>query len=266
MFCLPELDADDMTRLADVADCSTDELRAELRRRPWMLADLLTQREATAAVLDGSDLDNTPSPYLFFAATAYQAASDLADATHVNDWIGPKQRIPVFDVEPLQEFARDPSRVLFVAAVLTHFVRPTASVPGDSLDLNDLVQWLEQVLPQDRGDLLVHLGHVALFQAGVYPDQTGNVMLEPQHAHSLGESAGMDPEEILELLDPAQPACGLQALETLGARWYEAAAAEPDTRTPLLSDVAARFSAARRFVTHVADSYLNQGPTLVPGT
>ena len=90
-------------------------------------------------------------------------------------------------------------------------------------------------------------------------------MLDPQHAHSLGESAGMDADEILELLDPAQPTGGLQALETLGARWYEAAAAEPDARTPLLCDVAARFSAARRFVTHMADTYLVHGGSLVVG-
>ena len=249
----------DLAALAGVMDTDVETLGDELARRPWFLNDVLRHPDTVDAVLNGVGLGpGAVSPLLFFAVVAHQAAAELADTTWVNDWAGPKSRLPVFDVDPLLEFTDGPGRLLFVARLLADFAMPEpVPVPADNLDLDDLVRWLDAAEPGDRIVLLRHLGDLALFQAGVFPDANGSRVLESWEAEHLGRSAGLDPDELLELIDPASATPGLDALEVLGSAWYQAAAEEGPGETPtVMLDVAARIRPARRFLNHVADSYL----------
>ena len=255
----------DLVALARVLGTDPDELRAELIRRPWYANDVLRDPAIADAVLHGSDLGPADiSPALFFAVIAHCAAAQLADATWVADWMGPAERLPVFDVEPLLEFTDAPGRLTFVARLLADFAAPESTpVPGGTDDLDELVDWLEAVELADRITLLRRLGDLALFQAGVFPDSTGALPMSPSQAEHLGRSVGMTDEEIDELADPASVTPGLDALERLGSAWYRAAAeASPATPT-VVRDIAARIRPARRFLNHLADQYLHP---VEPGT
>lgn len=249
----------DLGVLARVTGSDGDELRAQLRRRPWLLHDLLSDPLVIETVTgDSGDVADVVSPFLLFAVLAHRAADELVDATYVNDWSGPRMRLPVFDVEPLQEFAADPARIIFVAHLLASFAVPTApAVPVDALDLDGLVDWLAVAVPDDRPALLRHLGDLALFLAGVQPDATGSQVVSPSAAERLGRSVDMTADEILALIDPGSASPGLDALESLGARWYRAATTQPRSPVPaVVADVAVRFRPARRFLNHLADRHL----------
>lgn len=247
----------ELSTLASACDRDADELSAVLHRRPWSLHDLLADPDIIRAIREPESIGDATSPFLLFAVLTRSAADELLDSTYVNDWIGPRSRLPVFDVEPLQEFVSAPGRVLFVARLLASMVDPpTAAIPIDGTDPWDLVDWLDTVEPADRVALLCRLGDLALFMAGVFADALGEETMDPARAGKFGRSVGMTGDEILALIDPASSSPGLDALEHLGARWYREAGRSATTVPLIVDDVARRIHSARRFLTHVADSYL----------
>ncbi len=252
----------ELATLADICGRDADELRAELHRRPWLLQELLRAPEAVEAVRD-EGLTVVSSPFLLFAVLTRLAADELLDVSWVNEWTGPRSRLPVLDVEPLQEFVDDPARVLFVARLLASFVAPaSAPLPLHATDPWELIDWLHAVVPDDRVTLLRRLGDLALFLAGVHPDATGDHPLTPRQAAQAGRSLDLSADDILALVDPDSLSPGLDALEALGARWYRAARDEARDLPVVVVDVAARIRAARRFLNHLTDRYLHPyGPT-----
>ena len=252
----------DIGTLAGIMGSTVEELADDLRRRPWAVHDIMSDPKVFDTVMERtSHPAEVVSPFLLFAILVHRSAADLRDATYINDWSGPRTRLPVFDVDPLREFLADPGRTLFLARLLASFAVPEPPpVPADPFDLDQLALWLDQVMPGDRTALLRRLGDLSLFLTGVFPDRTGARPLRPVDAERLGRTVGMSADEILTLCDPARLAPGLDALESLGSRWYGAAVTGGGP--PLLGDIAARFQAARRVLNHLADRHLYE---LQPG-
>src|SRR5262249_40263929 len=61
------------------------------------------------------------SPFLTFAVAVHRVAERLARASYVDEWIGPRQRVPVFAVEPLRQLLADPLRRFFFVELLTSY-------------------------------------------------------------------------------------------------------------------------------------------------
>ena len=186
------------------------------------------------------------------------AADELTESNYVHEWVGPRNRLPVFDVDPLHEFTASPARVVFVARLLASFVTTEAvDLPLETGDPWEIVDWLEAVDPDDRTVLLRRLGDLALFCAGVHADSTGAQPLDLAVAERFGRTLGLTADEVLDLVDPASPTPGLDALDALGTRWYEEARRDPAAVPPIVGDVARRFRPARRFLNHLTDTYLH---------
>jgi hypothetical protein len=257
MTFLDGLTERDIATLANIVGAESAELVEDLRRRPWSIHDLLADPGVFETVLDrNAHPADVVSPFLLFSVLVHRAAEDLREATYVNDWSGPRSRLPVFDVAPLQEFVQDPGRTLFLSRLLASFVVPERPpVPANPFDLGQLAMWIDQVMPEDRPTLLRRLGDLALFLTGVFPDHTGAKPLLPAQAERLGRTVSMNSEEILALCDRGRIAPGLDALEALGVRWYEAAV-KGSAAPPVVADVAHRFNAARRVLNHLTDAHL----------
>jgi hypothetical protein len=258
----------DLAVLARALDTDVETLGDELARRPWHANDVLRRPEVVESVLHGTGPEQFDvSPLLFFAVLVHHAADELASSDWVDEWAGPGCRLPVFDVEPLLEFADAPERLQFTARLLAGFAVPeTAAVPADPLDLDELVDWLGAVGPADHIVLLRQLGDLALFRAGVFPDSIGAVALSTAQAEHLGRSVRMTDDELNHLVDHGSATPGLDALETLSSAWYRAAADNSPSSPVLLRDVANRIRTARRFLNYAADHYLYQlQPRWAPG-
>lgn len=258
----------DIAVLARALGVDGESLRDELDRRPWHANDVLRRPEVIESVLHGTGAEQfTVSPMLFFAVLVHRAADELMSTDWVDEWAGPGFRLPVFDVEPLVEFADAPARLQFTAQLLASFAVPEAApVPADRLDLDELVDWLDAVQPLDHIVLLRQLGDLALFRAGVFPDSIGATAMSSAQAEHLGRSVRMTDDELSQLVDRGSPTPGLDALETLSSAWYRAAAESSPTAPVLLRDIACRIRAARRFLNYAADHYLHRiQPTWAPG-
>lgn len=253
-----ELSDADLELLAELTGTVAPDLVRELSRRPWHANDLLRHDAVVEFVMEGDGINQLRvSPLLFFAVLVNRAAGDLASSDVVDDWVGSGCRLPVFDVEPLQEFTDAPGRLTFTTALLASFMMPRCStVPADPYDLVDMAGWLDALDPENRPALLRQLGDAALFRAGVFPDNAGSSELQPYEVEQLGRSAGMSDDEIVELTDPASPTRGIDTLEGLGAAWYRAAADESPSTPTVLRDVAHRIRSARRFLNYLSDRYL----------
>jgi len=216
-----------------------------------------------AAALDPA---RAVSPFLTFAVAVHRVAERLAHATYVDEWVGPRRRVPVFAVEPLRTLLADPlGRFFFVEllASYTHVVSGstwTATRRGwrrrrfSELDPVQLAGLLDSVPAVERPGVLRRLGDLALFLTGVFPDHTATSALgRPMAEAYLLRSASIDPSRM------TPPGNAFELLEVLGARWYWLAhrlSPAVSGSVAVLGTMAEHFTDARRILNVVTDQYL----------
>lgn len=220
------------------------------------------------------------SPFLTFALAVQAGAEELRGATSVQEWLGPRQRIPVLDVGGLRDFVSEPMRRLFLVELLasyTHVASGSVVVQTNrgmkrrrfsELDPVRMASLLEIVPESDRAGIYRRLGDLALFLTGVFPDHTavrslgGVDQARLLRSGELGaRTATRAPELPREVLpDAVARPGGVALLERLGARWYQLAVASappPLTGTMQVArEVAERFQQARRVLNHVTERFL----------
>ena len=150
-----------------------------------------------------SQLDPTraASPFLTFAVAVHRVAERLTTTTYVDEWIGPRQRVPVFAVEPLRQLLADPLRRFFFVELLasyTHVVSGSTWVATrrgwrrrrfSELDPVQLAGLLEAVPAAERPGVFRRLGDLSLFLTGVFPDHTAE---HPARVAAGGGGAAAD--------------------------------------------------------------------------
>jgi len=197
----------------------------------------------------------------------HRVAERLAHSSYIDEWIGPRQRVPVFAVEPLRQLLADPARRFFLVELLasyTHVVSGstwTATRRGwrrrrfSELDPIQLAGLLDAVPTSERPGVLRRLGDLALFLTGVFPDHTALSPLgRPLGEGSLLRSADVAPGRV----EPGSLS-SFQLLEALGPRWYRLTvrlSPVPSGSVEVLAAIAEQFTDARRILNVVTDTYL----------
>lgn len=275
---LEHLSDGDLELLANGQRAAPDEVprAAELRSRPEMVEALLGRRETFDAVFSvdkAADPFMRASPFLVFAVAVHRCADDLQNVAFVPEWLGPRQRVAVFDADALRDFLADPMRRFFLVELLasyTHVASGSVWVETrrgwrrrrfSELDPVRLASLLEVVPEPERVGIYRRLGDLALFLTGVFPDHTALRALAAVDTARLlraarmaadGETAGGGPES-------AEPAGPVALLEHLGQRWYGLACAtapSPTGALQVVAEVAERFRQARRVLNLVTDRHL----------
>lgn len=212
------------------------------------------------------------SPFLAFAVAVHRSQVELAELPYVQEWTGPRQRVPVFVTEELRTFLDDPWHRLFLAELLgsyTHVAGGAITVRRhgvvhrrrfSELDLPGLAGMLDVVTDDARPGLYRRLGDLALLLTGVFPDHTVRTTFAPiqvdRLARALHPAGDARSERLLDAL-AARGAVGL--LEHLGQRWYRLALDTAGARTATLEtlrSVGPRFVDARRVLNHLTDQHL----------
>lgn len=225
----------DLELIASVRDIDPARLRAHRELAQSLLTD---ERVADAVLRRGRDPLLVASPYLLFAVLVSRVARDLRDARYVEEWVAPRRRVPVFDVDPLRRFLADPDHRLFLVDLLASYTHVSSGVVPvrtprglrrrrwSELDLVRLAELLELVPAGERPNVYRRLGDLALFLTGVFPD---HAELRAIDAARLSRSAGVR---------------DVSLLSELGERWYRLAGFE------------LQFADARRVLTVLTDRYL----------
>jgi hypothetical protein len=247
---------------------------AELRAEPGRLEELLADPAAFETLLEGGRDDPlvVAGPFLAFAVLLAHVPALLEGLTFVPDYAGRGRRVPVFEVEPLREFAAAPLRRLFLADLLasyTHVASGAVWVKSGArwrsrrfseLDPSQVAELILTVPPDQRLALHRRLGDLALFLSGIFPDAAGTRTFSPvaleRLRRAVAEGAGAPRFDELR----PTPLHSLQFLEWLGMRSYrlawEASAYREAGFTPVLEDLAEHFRYARMILNLLTDSYL----------
>jgi hypothetical protein len=232
-------------------------------REPELIEPLLGRPAVFDAIFrsEGPDPLLSASPFLVFAVLVQRVAQDLERLPFVEEWLGPGQRLPVFDVSGLREFMSPREHRLFLADLLASYTRIASgsvwvrTARGwrrrrySELDPLRLAELLEVVPERERPGVVRRLGDLALFLAGVFPEHVTAHPLQPRHL-----------ARIVRLLDVSGPgelartgnAGAVWVLEWLGRRCYELAS----RAVPLPAGVIEGLGRARRVLSLLTGRYL----------
>jgi hypothetical protein len=265
----------DLALLASTA-CEMNVRPEALRHDDRSVEALLAHPAAFDAILgERSTSEVLPhvTPFLTFAVMVHRGWRDLGHAAYVEEWTGPRQRLPVLGGADLADFLASSSRRLFLTELLasfTHVVSGIAWIPTrrglrkqrfSELDPVRLASLLDVVPDRERPGVYRRLGDVALFLTGVFPDHTETHELGPVAEARLLRAGGL---RVATPRSDGLPEPGTSGpvglLERLGASWYHLATAlvsAPLTGTmTVVADVADRFAEARRILNFLTDRYL----------
>lgn len=267
---LGERDLDVLTTLDDGSG-SPDDLRRRLGSNPEAIDSLLTDARLFALLFESPESDEIRvlTPSLAFAVLVHRTIRDLGSTTHVPEWVGAGERLPVFDVSSLCDFIHDTTRRFMIIELLASFTRVASGSMWvrtrrgyrrrrfSELDPASLAEMVESLPVAQRAAGYRRLGDVALFLTGVFPDHTARHPMSVMGRARLAKATGIEG-------DWGVGAEYVRFLETAGRRWYDRASdgsslALEGKRS--LRDFAANFSQARRFLNYLADSYLHRFET-----
>jgi hypothetical protein len=244
---------------------------ARLRAEPARIEELIGSSEVFDALF--APWSEHPfalaSPFLAFSVLLAGTSRELGSTSFVREWVGPRQRIPVFDVDVLREFLDDRARRVFLADLLasyTHVVSGTVWIRDrrgwtrrrfDDLDPVRLAGLLDVVPEAQRIAVYKRLGDLALFLTGVFPDAAERLFRPVQVERlerTLAQVSGSEDDV------PEEPPGAVGLLQRLGRRSYRAVAEvirEPAVDTArAVGEVAERFGDARRVLNFLTDRHL----------
>jgi hypothetical protein len=266
---LEHLSDGDLTFLRQVLEDSTGEhvSMEALVRSPDRIESALEDPRLSQRLFEGAENGDVlvhVSLFLVFAAMIHRTAADLSDAVSVSEWLGPHERLPVFDVEGLRSFLAAPERRLFLAELLASYTRVLSGAVRyrahdrwvrrrvSELDLMGMIE-LTMLLPEaERPWLYRRLGDLALFLSGVFPD----------HVATHPPFSTVDARRLMAVFgdEQGEPVEGVVPfLEQLGRRWYRHALRTSPVITAslrVLADVAREIQPARRVLNVVTERYI----------
>ena len=241
------------------------------------VADVRGDPDAVEALLDSPVLFRTlfsapgrdpllqGSPFLLFAVLVHRAARDLTQASFVEEWVGPRQRVPVFDVAGLRDFGANPVHRFFLTELLasyTHVASGSVMIQTrrgwrrrrfSELDPLRLIELAELLPEAERPSVYRRLGDLSLFLTGVFPDYAAERLVIERERRQLERTLEAADRESVERRD------GIWLLERVGRRAYRIAQRSTDRRTPMsdvLAELSENFASARRVLNFLTDRYL----------
>src|SRR5713101_5090731 len=259
---LEHLSDADLALLAAVA-----ETEGNARRDPERLETLIDSPAAYRMLfaVPGRDPLLRGSPFLIFAVLVHRVVRDLGRVSFVEEWVGPRQRVPVFDTVRLRDFGADPMRRLFLAQLLASYTNVASGSTlvktsrgwrrrrFSELDPMRLIELAELVPDAERPAVYRRLGDLSLFLTGIFPDYAGERLVADRERRALERALAPADRERSENRDV------VWLLERLGRRAYRIAQQATDRRTAMaavLADVSENFAAARRVLNVLTDRYL----------
>jgi hypothetical protein len=259
---LEHLSDSDLSFLASASDAGGD-----VRRDPTRL-EVLIDSPAIFRLLfsvPGRDPLLRGTPFLIFAVLIHRVVRDLSQASFVEEWVGPRQRVPVFDTAGLREFGADPLRRFFLVQLLASYTNVASGSTlvktsrgwrrrrFSELDPLRLIELAELVPEPERPSVYRRLGDLSLFLTGIFPDYAAERLIAERERKGLERALARADREQSEGHD------GIWLLEQLGRRAYRIAQQGADRRaamTTVLAEVSDNFAAARRVLNFLTDRYL----------
>ena len=280
MIWSDHLSADDwgvIRRVAPLAGVTPDEVRTDV----GALTKVLAHPAAFESVFGGpTTRSGSPCPRSWRSpSSSIAAGSELQHVDHVDEWVGPRRRLPVFSGGDLREFLGSPANRLFVTELLASYTRVASGAVWvhtrrgwrrrrfSELDPVRLASLLE-VVPDDGASR----GLPPARRPRPVPHRGVSRPHRDARLGALTTRVACFRLSGLGSRSPRSPAStgAVELLERLGQRWYQLAtrtASVPTASMQVVADVGGRFGLARRTLNYLADRHLFvRAPRLVRPT
>jgi hypothetical protein len=259
---LEQLSDSDLGLLASATD-ARDDVRRDPARLEALIDSPATFRELFS--VPGRDPLLRGTPFLIFAVLIHRVVRDLGQASFVEEWVGPRERVPVFDTAGLKDFGADPLRRFFLVQLLASYTNVASGSMlvktsrgwrrrrFSELDPMRLIELAELVPEAERPSVYRRLGDLSLFLTGIFPDYAAERLIAERERRGLERALRPADRERSEGRD------GVWLLEQLGRRAYRIAQQGVDRGAPMagvLGDVSENFAVARRILNFLTDRYL----------
>jgi hypothetical protein len=259
---LEQLSDSDLGLLAS-APSARDDVRRDPARLEALIDSPATYRQLF--IVPGRDPLLRGTPFLIFAVLIHRVVRDLGQASFVEEWVGPRQRVPVFDTAGLKDFGADPLRRFFLVQLLASYTNVASGSMlvktsrgwrrrrFSELDPMRLIELAELVPEFERASVYRRLGDLSLFLTGIFPDYAAERLVAKHERRGLERALRPADRERSEGRD------GIWLLEQLGRRAYRIAQQGADRDAPMagvLADVSENFAVARRVLNFLTDRYL----------
>jgi hypothetical protein len=230
---IEQLSDSDLGLLASAAGA-----REDVRRDPARLEALIDSPATFRQLFSvpGRDPLLQGTPFLIFAVLIHRVVRDLSQASFIDEWVGPRQRVPVFDTAGLKDFGADPLRRFFLVQLLASYT----NVASGSMLVKTSRGWRRRRFSE-------------LDPMGIFPDYAAERLVADRDRRGLERALGPTDREQAEGRD------GIWLLEQLGRRAYRIARKGTDRGAPMagvLADVSENFADARRVLNFLTDRYL----------
>jgi hypothetical protein len=246
---------------------SANDAREDVRRDPARVEALIDSPATFRQLFSvpGRDPLLRGTPFLIFAVLIHRVVRDLGQASFVEEWVGPRQRVPVFDTAGLKDFGADPLRRFFLVQLLASYTNVASGSMlvktsrgwrrrrFSELDPMRLIELAELVPEPERPSVYRRLGDLSLFLTGIFPDYAAERLVAERERRGLERALRPADREQSEGRD------GIWLLEQLGRRAYRIAQHGTDREAPMagvLGDVSENFAVARRILNFLTDRYL----------
>src|SRR6202140_5817839 len=220
---LEQLSDSDLGLLASATDT-----RDDVRRDPASLEALINSPLIFRQLFSdpGRDPLLRGTPFLIFAVLIHRAVRDLGQASFVEEWVGPRQRVPVFDTAGLKDFGADPLRRFFLIQLLASYTNVASGSMliktsrgwrrrrFSELDPMRLIELAELVSELERPPVYRRLGDLSLFLTGIFPDYAAERLVAERDRRGLERALRPADREQAEGHD------GIWLLEQLGRPRY----------------------------------------------
>ena len=259
---LEQLSDSDLELLASAAE-ARDDVRRDPTRLEALIDNPVTFRQLFS--VPGRDPLLRGTPFLIFAVLIHRVVRDLGQASFVEEWVGPRQRVPVFDTASLKDFGADPMRRFFLVQLLASYTNVASGSMlvktrrgwrrrrFSELDPMRLIELAELVPEPERPSVYRRLGDLSLFLTGIFPDYAAERLVAERERRGLERALGPADREQSAGRD------GIWLLEQLGRRAYRIAQQGADRRAAMagvLAEVSENLAAARRVLNFLTDRYL----------
>ena len=259
---LEQLSDSDLELLASAAE-ARDDVRRDPTRLEALIDNPVTFRQLFS--VPGRDPLLRGTPFLIFAVLIHRVVRDLGQASFVEEWVGPRQRVPVFDTASLKDFGADPMRRFFLVQLLASYTNVASGSMlvktrrgwrrrrFSELDPMRLIELAELVPEPERPSVYRRLGDLSLFLTGIFPDYAAERLVAERERRGLERALGPADRERAAGRD------GIWLLEQLGRRAYRISQQGADRRAAMagvLAEVSENLAAARRVLNFLTDRYL----------
>lgn len=224
-----------------------DHIMSLLRNKDDLLEPMLEDPRLAERLFNEQEVFVRASTYLFFAVLLRRVRRDLEGQAFVLEPDTCGKRIPVFEAPQAAEFLGESALREYLIEMLCSFVRTNTGVlwwkergawrkrKFSDLDLDDMIALCHLVEPALRPHLYKRIADLALFLAGIYPDQaTRWTRRRPAQARTVPE------------------------YERKGRQFYALAAREHELPWPasVFEGLAQKFTPARQTLNTLSDRYL----------